>query len=289
MNLTKQNIRRVKAEEQTAAYAEIYAQEIQNSIDGTVIYRNNSAFREIIEPLKNAEKTPVHQKVLIGDTLFAAKKAADENKKIAILDFAEYKNPSRAFIEGRESQEAYLCHHSVLYNILSAFKKDYYQINQRKLNKSLYTDAALYIPNVKFIRKDNDLPPLNIIACSAPNRREFLKNWEKFCSLNHSTSTDKAYKNRVTFIKNICELNDIKILIAGAWGSGADGYYADNIAHPWTRTFIESSTVETIIYAIPPTKHNSYCYKHRSFEREAEFVNASTRKLIKLGEKAEGE
>lgn len=252
MHLTNQNIRKAKAQEQTAAYAEIYATEIQKSIDGTVIYRDSSTFRELIKPLEKAEKIPTHQEVIQKTTIEGIKEIIPnyQNKKIAVLDFAEYKNPSRAFAEGRLSQEAELCHNSVLYNILTAFKKDYYQVNQRKLNKSLYTDSALYIPDVKFITKENDIPPLNIIACSAPNKRSYNSNYYSYKNPNQPNLYN-IYRQRLCFIKNICELNNIEVLIAGAWGTGADGNNSYTASGQWIQIFSFSSTLKNIIYTIP--------------------------------------
>ena len=170
-----------------------------------------------------------------------------KDKKIAVLDFASYCNPADAYIRGLGGQEAELCENSFLYNILDNFRDTYYVENQRKKNWSLYTDSALYIPDVPF--KDMDFP-VNIITCSAPNMRAYYKRKDTYKSTQSSSIT---IDNRIKFIKDICELNNIQVLITGAWGCGYCGYKASIISSYWNDVFKSnlSTSINTILYAIP--------------------------------------
>lgn len=228
--------------------------QIQDIVSKTQIYRNGSSFKNEKKTLKNLEKIPVHQYVynlstysLLLNIINSEYKDYYKDKKIAVLDFASYCNPADAYIRGLGGQEAELCENSFLYNILDNFRDTYYVENQRKKNWSLYTDSALYIPDVPF--KDMDFP-VNIIACSAPNMRAYYKKRDSYKT---SQSPSIAIDNRIKFIKDICELNNIQVLITGAWGCGYCGYKASIISRYWNDIFRNnfSTSLKTIFYAIP--------------------------------------
>ena len=52
-------------------------------------------------------------------------------------------------MEGSSAQEESLCHESFLYNVLSRYK-EYYHANTYCKNRNLYSDRALYSPDIIF-------------------------------------------------------------------------------------------------------------------------------------------
>lgn len=172
-------------------------------------------------------------------------------QKVALLNFADYELPGGCFLEGSTAQEEDLCHHSNLYNILRSFTPSYYRINGENINRGLYTDRALYIPNVVFIedkdkdfRHREDIIKADVITCAAPN-------WTEARDLGVSaTENTLVFAQRIQFVKDIAEAQNVDILILGAWGCGVFGQNPKMAAQLFNFIFKKSS-VKHIVYAIP--------------------------------------
>ena len=78
----------------------------------------------------------------------------NSNTKIAVLNFASYKNPGGMFLQGSFAQEESLCHRSTLYNVLSEYFPLEYRYNNANLNKGLYDHFAIYIVLVSYLMKN---------------------------------------------------------------------------------------------------------------------------------------
>ena len=81
-----------------------------------------------------------------GDEAISA--AFEQKGRVAILNFASYKNPGGMFLNGSIAQEEALCHASngVLFEVLSSEKvfDAFYEQNRKMLNRALYHDNLLY-------------------------------------------------------------------------------------------------------------------------------------------------
>lgn len=266
----------LSAKAKTKLYSQEYPYLIKKSIDGSKIYRNGTEFRELEKTIKKVDENKISFNLINATTVSALKNIFSDpfyaNKKIAVLNFAAYKNAGGIFLKGGKSQEASLCHASYLYNVLSAFNKEYYVINQRKLYKSLYTDAALYTPNINFfLLEDNQdflRTSVDVISCSPPNIAAYCErpdyHWD-----GRDIEKD-ILDSRLSFIKSVCELNNIEVLIAGAWGCGSFDCSGWSVATTFNRIFRYSSTLENIIFAIP-SKNEFHCSRYYSiFERTIE-------------------
>ena len=165
-----------------------------------------------------------------------------KDAKIAVLNFASYRNPGGKFIEGSNAQEECLCHESNLYNVLRNFAP-YYKENNSKANRNLYTDRALYSPDVIF-NKEEEIVKADVITCASPN-------WTA-ASERGVTQVENTLvlAQRMQFIKDIAELNDVDILILGAWGCGVFGQHPKVIARLFDFIFKESK-IKNIVYAVP--------------------------------------
>lgn len=130
------------------------------------------------------------------------------------LNFASYKNPGGAFMDGSCAQEESLCHESWLYNIL-ARQTDYYAWNKKHLNRGLYKDRALYTPDVVFSDCLNNAVA-DVLTCAAPNRSIIVKGYTNFTEEENY----KVLHDRILFISKICSLKKKDVLIHGAWGCG---------------------------------------------------------------------
>lgn len=136
--------------------------------------------------------------------------------KVAILNFASYKNPGGMFMEGSIAQEEALCHESTLYEILShpRIVSEFYEKNRRYLVKGLYMDRVLYVPNV-FFEHNGMQRYFDVITCAAPNKGTA----QKYQNVPDDVC-DKAMRDRIRAVLNAAELERVDVLILGAFGCG---------------------------------------------------------------------
>ena len=272
--------RAIRAKAVTKTYQKEYSELIQKSIDETKIYRNDTKFRELVEKVQKSPINSILFESVSAEGANAIKivlsQPAYKDKRIAFLSPASYKNAGSHFLDGFRSIETDLCHNSYLYNVLTAFNKEYYVINQRKVNKSLYTDSALYTPDINFflLEDKEDKKKLlrnniDIISCSPPNMDAYFNR--QTSRWDASLYTRISFQ-RLEFIRDICELNGIEILIAGAWGIGNLG------GRPWTLTtnfdkiFQTSPVIEKVIFAVNPKSENGITYSN--FDKIKDFHNS---------------
>ena len=228
-----------KAFEHTDYMTQKYYDEILDSIRSTRVYGYPDEKPHGPYRLKGIEKV----KVVSMDSVSAIYQYADG--KTAVLNFASYKNPGGMFIKGSSAQEESLCHESFLYNVLTAFDRNYYTWNRAHLNRSLYENRALYTPGIVFER--NGLEPLkcDVITCAAPNYTSALK----YCTVS-SEENIGVFTRRIRFIRDIAEDNDVETIILGAYGCGVfgqDPFVAANIF----KNVFDDANIRRIIYAIP--------------------------------------
>lgn len=180
-----------------------------------------------------------------------------------VLNFASYKNPGGKFIEGSSAQEESLCHVSTLYNVLVNFK-DYYGYNNTRLNRGLYTNRAIYSPNIVFDQAFGPIGVLpkyaDVITCAAPN-------WSAVSKYNHATYEENlsVLKDRIGFIFRVfgdyeesVGYGGMKLsLILGAFGCGVFGqsatevgkFFMEYINDGWADRF------DSVIFAVPPGRN----------------------------------
>ena len=191
------------------------------------------------------------------DTVSAILKYADD--KTAVLNFASFKNPGGMFIEGSSAQEESLCHESYLYNVLKEIK-GYYEWNNEHKNKALYVNRAIYTPNVVFARKDAKM--VDVLTCAAPNYKAAAR-------YQHVTKeeNDRVLKDRIEFVRDICETENVEIFITGAFGCGVFGQNANTVAQLFYNAFKDSS-VKKVIFAVPGNDKNAQAFRQMFKEGE---------------------
>lgn len=223
-----------------------YPWEIADSIDETIVYGGDGRVPEGRESVSRSHTAMFCDK----DTVSALIDEGHDNpgEKIVVLDFASYQNPGGKFLEGSSAQEESLCHASTLFECLSA-QKNYYDYNKLHKNYSLYTDRALYVPDVIFESKTGENVVSDVIACAAPNRRAYAKHFStEFPDFDKRNR--EATISRINFIRDIAEENHADVLILGAFGCGVFGQDQDEVAALFQRVFAETS-VPRLIYAVP--------------------------------------
>ena len=191
----------------------------------------------------NVTKTENHpNQILVNDDSVSAC-LKYHNGITCILNFSSYKNPGGMFYEGSKAQEECLCHESYLYNVLKEID-NFYTWNKKNLNKALYKNRAIYSPNVRFVR-DEESVRVDVLTCASPNFKAANKYQNVTKEENH-----EVLKNRIKFIKNICENHEVKTLILGAYGCGVFGQDPYEVALLF-QTIFTNSEIENIYYAVP--------------------------------------
>lgn len=237
----KKNEKATKAKAHTEFVDLKYKEEIKNSIKNTLTY--TGSISGLPDTVNNSVPNIIVDEV---DSVSAILKYAATGEKTAVLNFASYKNPGGMFIEGSTAQEECLCHESFLYNVLKEFP-DYYAYNNARKNRSLYTNRALYSPQVIFER-DITCVSCDVITCAAPN----FSAASEYCKVSRAENS-KVLRDRIKFVLDIAEANKVEILILGAYGAGVFGQDASEVATIF-KEYLTSGrySFKTVSFAIIP-------------------------------------
>lgn len=198
------------AHEHTAYMESRYQNETKNSIEQTEEYRHSSF------PCYKSASNHCLITVEAKDSVAAIFQSQINNSKIAVLNFASFKNPGGAFLKGSNAQEECLCHESNLYNVISA-QKEFYETNNMMLNRSLYHNRGLYSPGIVFERNGESCV-CDVITVAAPNK--FTA--QKYCCVSDEENTETLF-SRIRFVLTIAANNRVSTLILGAYGCGVFG------------------------------------------------------------------
>ena len=181
------------------------------------------------------------------------------DKKPSVLNFASAKNPGGGFIGGAMAQEESLATSSCLYYSLLS-KEDYYK-NNRACRSMMYTDHAIYSPDVVFFRDGKfqlHKPTLaSVLTLPAVNMGQVLLKGED------KTKAEQIMKRRMKLALAIFADQGCQHLILGAYGCGVFRNDPSQIAAWWKEHITEyfSDTFKTIIFAILDRSKTQNCLK----------------------------
>ncbi|MGQ5708642.1 TIGR02452 family protein [Lactobacillus sp. PSON] len=216
-----------------------WKKEINESIANSTVYQESD--KDKFNNPDTVDTEIIYQSIGTPQAMVETRKQFP-NKKIAALSFADFKNPGGGYLVGARAQEEMLCHRSDLFQIISSFH-DFYTFNRAHLNKELYLDRAIYIPNVIV----KDVAKVDIISCAAPNFRRANVSYKTAC---------EVLKTRMQFVKQLAEDQHVDVLILGAWGAGAFGFRPQEVAELWRETFEEPTSISKVIFAVI-SKHDN--------------------------------
>ena len=192
---------------------------IQASKEGTVCHFPQDVEQLIADHLpadgEQATLSVVNQTSLQG-AMDLLEQGAD---KVACLNFASAKNPGGGFLGGAEAQEEAICRPSALYASLMTQVPSYYTTNRASSN-ALYTDHAIYSPDVPVFRsEEGDLleePYLvSFVTSPAPNRGAVANN-----SPDLLPEVEGVFRKRIAQVLAVMAAHGHRQLILGAWGCG---------------------------------------------------------------------
>ena len=222
-----------------------YPSLIDISIKNSIIYSENNFLNENINEKMNIVVDPI-------DSVSAILKYKNKNKKIAVLNFASYKNPGGGFLGGSIAQEEALCAESYLYNVLKEFENSFYEENRKDVNSALYKNRGIYSPNVLFMR-DDTREFCDVITIACPNKKAARDFYDVSESYNK-----EILRKRIEFVLNVAKSNSVEILILGAFGCGVFGQNPEEVAEIF-KEFLENEfkCFETVVFAIPEGKNKN--------------------------------
>lgn len=150
-------------------------------------------------------------------TIDAIRKLILEGKeKIGVLNFASAKNPGGGFLNGAKAQEESLAASSTLYRTLIVHE-EYYREN-RRCNSMIYTNHAIYSPDVVFFRDGSfrltEPVKASVLTLPAVNMGQVIQKGEDV------ETAKKAMKQRMKLALAIFAKKGAKKLVLGAYGCG---------------------------------------------------------------------
>lgn len=188
------------------------------------------------------------------------KLAVEEKKDIAVLNFASAKNPGGGFLNGAMAQEESLAASSCLYKTLTVHE-EYYREN-RVCNTMMYTNYAIYSPDVVFFRNgkfrliENPVTA-SVLTLPAVNMGQVLLKKE------NPEEAERVMKRRMKLSLAIFAEQKCRHLILGAYGCGVFRNDPNKIA-AWYRELLEDffwNKFESIVFAVMDKSASQNCIK----------------------------
>ena len=144
-----------------------YKEDIECSVNNTQVYDVKTEMLLKADRKCNTKPCQIHLKDMTTSQAIFDVRSKDKISRVAVLNFASYKNPGGMFLNGSLAQEEALCHDSTLYNVLLHFDKTYYAWNRKNLNRAMYEHRALYTEDIVFFN-DNGPYLVDVLTCAAP-------------------------------------------------------------------------------------------------------------------------
>lgn len=244
------------AKEHTYKMNKEFNELIHESQDKSIIYNDYDIFSSGL--INSNQEIIVEPLDMVSALLKYPKEYKD--KRIALLNFASYKNPGGGFINGMNAQEECLCHESFLYNVLDSFRHSFYEWNNLHKNKGLYLNRAIYSPNILFTRtndnylKTDTMKFCDVITCAAPNKSIGIRYKNVTNDENHN-----ALKSRIKLVLDIAVQNKVSVLILGAYGCGVFKQDPKEVATIF-KEFLTTThkCFDKVIFAIPGSRNLNY-------------------------------
>ncbi len=220
---------------------EFYKKEIEAAVLGSRIYSPDFSLPR--------QDTKEERTWILAPITSTAATLQYKEGKTAVLNFASYKNPGGAFIDGSSAQEECLCHSSCLYNILK-YHADYYDWNNEHKNRGLYLNRGIYTPNVIFYTDlavlESDTYTVDVITVAAPN-------WGTASRYNMATLKEnvEVLESRINFVLDIAKDNNVDTLILGAFGCGVFKQNAYTVASFFASGLQTMKPFKKVVFAIP--------------------------------------
>lgn len=207
--LTERDERKTMAQSHIDNVLSLYADQVNRSVEGI------REFSEI-DSQKPADSGLASLPEISSDDVIGCSLEAVRNgfNRACVLDFASYTRPGGGFKTGALAQEESLCMKTSLYPVLRK-RNDWYKYNKKHVNRGLYGNRGLLVPDILFFDEANVVAgKLTVAVVAAPNKGVALSRGVS------EADCDLAMRQRVAFAVRI--MSEIKpdVMILGAFGCG---------------------------------------------------------------------
>lgn len=198
-------------------------------------------------------------------TVDAILELVSQGKQAAVLNFASAKNPGGGFLNGAMAQEESLAASGCLYET-QIIHEDYYK-NNRACGTMMYTDHAIYSPDVVFFRDGKfsllrEPVTASVLTLPAVNMGQVMLKGED------RTEAERVMKRRMGIALAIFAQQRCRHLILGAYGCGVFRNDPVLIAKWWEEWLSGafSGMFESIVFAVLDRSGGGSCinaFEHR--------------------------
>ncbi|HBA98157.1 MAG TPA: TIGR02452 family protein [Lachnospiraceae bacterium] len=243
LDIMKQGYYKIKpVENQVSVQTEInIKQDMEQSVKDSILITPAEA-EELLEKYKETYSCQAHQPQLniqvenISTTDAIRKLVLEGKEKIGVLNFASAKNPGGGFLNGARAQEESLAASSTLYKTLICHE-EYYREN-RAYNSMIYTNYAIYSPDVVFFRDGRfrlaEPVKASVLTLPAVNMGQVILKGEDAEMARH------AMKQRMKLALAIFASQGAKNLVLGAYGCGVFRNNPKDIAAWWKELLLDT-------------------------------------------------
>lgn len=185
--------------------------------------------------------------------------AEAEKERVGVLNFASAKNPGGGFLNGAMAQEESLAASSGLYN--TQLRNESYYLANRACPSMMYTDHAIYSPDVVFFRDERfnlmkQPVTASVLTLPAVNYGQVLLKGED------SQQAERVMKDRMRLALAIFAHKGDQDLILGAYGCGVFRNDPVKVAGWWRELLDDEGfglLFSTIRFAVLDTSKDRKC------------------------------
>lgn len=233
--------RKREAARHTGLMKAAFGSEAAASAENAVIYEEGEG-RELPLPEDPAAETT---ETLVVTSFAPEALYRDGKGKCAVVDPANFTRPGGAYEDGAFGPEQILCAESNLYPVLQELSGEYHRKNRDYRRGSLFSDRAVYVPDVVFSRS-GDVRRAGVIVVAEPVRAFALENHRPEAEVN------RAIADRIETLLRIAAANEVETLVAGAFGCGRNGYDPEQVIGLFRAWFDEHpGAVPRVVFAVP--------------------------------------
>lgn len=234
------------------------------SLQEVVIYTPEKVTEALMELEKNVRQSSGEIKVDFLDTLTSAR--VNGYGKTLALNFANAFCPGGGFLHGAIAQEEAICRSSSLYaSIASEKAKVMYDYNRAHVTPE-GSDFMLLSPNVSVFRNRdcellNEPYGVSVITVAAPNLYDEAYELEE-------PKLGEVMRRKIKNIIAVAAQNSFDTLILGAWGCGAFGHNARDMAEYFYDVLVNENYrrfFDKIVFSV--FSRDEYDYNYAQFAK----------------------